>query len=162
MRSGTSVTSAARTRRPPGRGDRRGPGPGSGRPLRRPGATQPHELFAERLRAVLSGRRPVHWMLGQTVGVAYEQLVRLAPGTPLRARGTDPVVRACRYFRPGPGVVEAAASIAAGDQVRAMAFRLEQGADLRWRCAAVEIGGDRAGAAGGAEGAVDADPAAES
>ncbi|WP_370375143.1 Rv3235 family protein [Streptomyces laculatispora] len=40
----------------------------------------------------------------------------------------------------GPGVVEACASIAAGEQVRAMAFRLEQGPDLRWRCAAVELG----------------------
>ncbi|MFF2525955.1 Rv3235 family protein [Streptomyces liangshanensis] len=103
----------------------------------------PHELFAERLLAVLSGRRPVHWMLGQTVGEAYEQLVRLAPGTPLRARGVHPVVRTCRSFEPRPGVLEASASIAAGAQVRAIAFRLERGADLRWRCAAVELGGAR-------------------
>ncbi|AXG82516.1 hypothetical protein DVK44_11015 [Streptomyces paludis] len=93
--------------------------------------------------AVLSGHRPVHYMLGLTVGEAYEQLVRLAPGTPLRARGTRPVVRTCRGFQPCRGVVEASASIAAGEQVRAMAFRLELSPDLRWRCAAVELGGER-------------------
>ncbi|MET9519257.1 Rv3235 family protein [Streptomyces sp. NPDC002994] len=103
----------------------------------------PHEQFAERLLAVLSGRRPVHWMLGHTIGAAYEQLVQLAPRTPLRTRGTLPVVRTCGSFHPRPGVVEAFASIAAGEQVRAMAFRLEQGSDLRWRCAAVELGGNR-------------------
>ncbi|MGR8010227.1 Rv3235 family protein [Streptomyces hypolithicus] len=102
----------------------------------------PHEQFAERLLAVLSGRRPVHWMLGHTIGEAYEQLVQLAPRTPLRTRGTVPVVRSCGGFHPRPGVVEAFASIAAGEQVRAMAFRLEQGPDLRWRCAAVELGGE--------------------
>ncbi|WP_028815026.1 Rv3235 family protein [Streptomyces flavidovirens] len=106
----------------------------------------PHEQFAERLLAVLSGRRPVHWMLGHTIGEAYEQLVQLAPRTPLRTRGTLPVVRTCGGFHPRPGVVEAFASIAAGDQVRAMAFRLEQGRDLRWRCAAVELGGTPAAA----------------
>ncbi|WP_093800602.1 Rv3235 family protein [Streptomyces sp. Wb2n-11] len=107
----------------------------------------PHEQFAERLLAVLSGRRPVHWMLGHTIGEAYEQLVQLAPTTPLRTRGTLPVVRTCGGFHPRPGVVEAFASIAAGEQVRAMAFRLEQGRDLRWRCAAVELGGTPATAA---------------
>ncbi|MGW7055361.1 Rv3235 family protein [Streptomyces sp. NPDC054887] len=101
----------------------------------------PHAQFAERLLAVLSGRRPVHWMLGHTIGEAYEQLVQLAPRTPLRTRGASPVVRTCGGFHPRPGVVEAFASIAAGEQVRAMAFRLEQGRDLRWRCAAVELGG---------------------
>ncbi|MET9510518.1 Rv3235 family protein [Streptomyces flavidovirens] len=107
----------------------------------------PHEQFAERLLAVLSGRRPVHWMLGHTIGEAYEQLVQLAPRTPLRTRGTLPVVRTCGGFHPRPGVVEAFASIAAGEQVRAMAFRLEQGRDLRWRCAAVELGSTPATAA---------------
>ncbi|MFJ4923897.1 Rv3235 family protein [Streptomyces sp. NPDC088725] len=146
----TTSTSPSGTR-PTGRRDQSGPG--TVRPPRLPRVPPhvpphipPHELFAERLLAVLSGRRPVHWMLGQTIGDAYEQLVRLAPRTPLRARGTNPVVRGCRGFHPRPGVVEASASIAAGEQVRAMAFRLEQGADLRWRCAAVEIGGERAGA----------------
>lgn len=107
---------------------------------------RPHQWFAERLLAVLSGQRPVHWMLGHTIGEAYDQLTELAPGTPLRARGARPVIRMCHGAQPAPGVVEAFASIAAGEQVRAMAFRLEQGADLRWRCAAVELGGERTGA----------------
>ncbi|MFI7327739.1 Rv3235 family protein [Streptomyces rubiginosohelvolus] len=115
------------------------------RPLR------PHQWFAERLLAVLSGQRPVHWMLGHTIGEAYDQLAELAPSTPLRAtHGSRPVLRHCRGAQPATGVVEAFASIAAGDRVRAMAFRLEQGADQRWRCAAVELGGERltAGAPG--------------
>ncbi|MFB6696589.1 Rv3235 family protein [Streptomyces rubiginosohelvolus] len=108
------------------------------RPLR------PHQWFAERLLAVLSGQRPVHWMLGHTIGEAYDQLAELAPSTPLRAtHGSRPVLRHCRGAQPATGVVEAFASIAAGDRVRAMAFRLEQGADQRWRCAAVELGGER-------------------
>lgn len=125
--------------RPAGRGDRVGPG--------RPGAAAayarrqrlPRYWFAERLLAVLSGHRPVHWMLGHTVGEAYEQLVQLAPAGPLRA-SCRPVVRHCDEYVPQPGVIEAFARIGAGDHVRAMAFRLEQGADLRWRCAAVEVG----------------------
>ncbi|MEU9100731.1 Rv3235 family protein [Streptomyces sp. NPDC048361] len=125
---------------PAGRDDQRRPG-GTG--SRRPQRLTPHELFAQKLLAVLSGERPVHWMLGLTVGEAYEQLVRLAPGTPFRTRGARPVVRSCRAAPPARGIVEAAACIAAGEQVRAMAFRLEQGADLRWRCAAVELGGER-------------------
>ena len=132
------------TRRPPGRRDPRGPG--AVRAVRRPDTVlPPQDLFAERLLAVLSGARPVHWMLGWTVGEAYEQLVRLAPGAPLGAAAGHrrPVVRRCRGFRPCPGVVEAYASIASGPRVRAMAFRLEQGPDRRWRCAAVEIGGAR-------------------
>ncbi|MEW1722662.1 Rv3235 family protein [Streptomyces sp. NPDC093109] len=137
-----NVAAAGPATRPPGRRDQRRPGtvPAQRRRGRR---LPPHELFAERLLAVLSGHRPVHYMLGLTVGEAYEQLVRLAPGTPLKARGTRPVVRTCRGFQPCHGVVEASASIAAGEQVRAMAFRLEQSADLRWRCAAVELGGER-------------------
>ncbi|MFD4018699.1 Rv3235 family protein [Streptomyces sindenensis] len=112
---------------------------------------RPHQWFAERLLAVLSGQRPVHWMLGHTIGEAYDQLAELAPTTPLRAtHGSRPVLRHCRGAQPATGVVEAFASIAAGDRVRAMAFRLEQGADQRWRCAAVELGGERltAGAPG--------------
>ncbi|MFJ2112992.1 MULTISPECIES: Rv3235 family protein [unclassified Streptomyces] len=135
-----AASRTAATAGPPGRRDQRRPP--AARPRRRP-YLPPHQLFAERLLAVLSGDRPVHWMLGQTVGEAYEQLVHLAPGTPFRARGARPVVRTCRGFQPRPGVVEAAASIAAGEQVRAMAFRLELSADQRWRCAAVELGGER-------------------
>ncbi|MET7527539.1 Rv3235 family protein [Streptomyces sp. NPDC005248] len=126
--------------RPAGRHDRRGPEtvPSQRRTPQR--TLRPHHWFAERLLAVLSGQRPVHWMLGHTIGEAYDQLAELAPATPLRARGARPVVRQCHGAQPAPGVVEACASIAAGEQVRAMAFRLEQGRDLRWRCAAVELG----------------------
>ncbi|WP_175408480.1 Rv3235 family protein [Streptomyces sp. TRM64462] len=103
----------------------------------------PHVLFAERLLAVLTGQRPVHWMLGHTIGEAYEQLIRLAPANPLRAAEGGPqrpVLRTCKGSPLRPGVVEAFASVTAGDRVRAMAFRLELGADRRWRCAAVELG----------------------
>ncbi|MFF8278276.1 Rv3235 family protein [Streptomyces lateritius] len=108
-----------------------------------PRVLPPHAMFAERLLAVLSGERPVHWMLGQTVGEAYEQLVQLAPQSPLRAQahGTRPVIRRCAV-QPRPGAVEAFAVIAVGGgRVRAMAFRLERGADRRWRCAAIELDG---------------------
>ncbi|MFD3697261.1 Rv3235 family protein [Streptomyces sp. NPDC058646] len=123
--------------RPAGRQDSRRPG---GPP--RAARTGPHHWFAERLLAVVSGRRPVHSLLGHTVGPAYQQLVTLAPADPLRDR-LRPVVRQCGRFIPGPGVIEAFARIATGDRVTAMAFRLEQGPDLRWRCAAVEIQGPR-------------------
>ncbi|MEV7545798.1 Rv3235 family protein [Streptomyces sp. NPDC089915] len=102
----------------------------------------PHDWFAQRILAVVSGQRPVHSLLGLTVGEAYDQLVALAPSGPLRDR-LRPVLRHCGRFHPGPGVIEAFARIAAGERVSAMAFRLEQGADLRWRCAAVEIRGPR-------------------
>ncbi|WP_406459285.1 Rv3235 family protein [Streptomyces sp. NBC_01622] len=106
---------------------------------------RPTDLFADRLLAVLSGQRPVHWMLRHTAGRAYDELIRLAEHGPLRAtRGTRPVVRDIGYYVARPGAVEAFARISAGDQVRAMAFRLERGADLRWRCTAVERGGPRA------------------
>lgn len=106
---------------------------------------RPTDLFADRLLAVLSGQRPVHWMLRHTAGRAYDELARLAEHGPLRAtRGTRPVVRDIGYYVAREGAVEAFARIGAGDQVRAMAFRLERGADLRWRCTAVELGGSRA------------------
>ncbi|MFB7518026.1 Rv3235 family protein [Streptomyces sp. NPDC056144] len=116
-----------------------------------PRARPPHTLFAERLLAVLSGERPVHWMLGHTVGEAYEQLVLLATTTPLRSLGPRPVLRRCAVQTdPGRTVMEAFASIATGHRVRAMAFRLERGEDLRWRCAAVELDGlDGLGGLGG-------------
>ncbi|MFE2010090.1 Rv3235 family protein [Streptomyces sp. NPDC059491] len=105
-----------------------------------PRALPPHTVFAERLLAVLSGERPVHWMLGHTVGEAYEQLVLLAPRTPLRSLGPRPVLRRCSaQVHEGRTTVEAFATIATGPRVRAMAFRLERGADQRWRCAAVEL-----------------------
>ncbi|MFD5619319.1 Rv3235 family protein [Streptomyces yangpuensis] len=130
--------------RPAGRRDQRRPAPPAGpagvRGPGRPPHAGPHHWFAERLLAVISGMRPVHSLLGHTVGPAYQQLVTLAPANPLRER-LRPVVRRCGRFIPGPGVIEAFARIATGDRVTAMAFRLEQGPDLRWRCAAIEIQG---------------------
>ncbi|WP_245879185.1 Rv3235 family protein, partial [Streptomyces reticuliscabiei] len=104
---------------------------------------QPTDLFADRLLAVLSGERPVHSMLRHTVGRAYDELARLAERGPLRTRGTRPVVRDVGYYEPSQGALEAFARIGAGDQLRAMAFRLELGRDFRWRCTAVELGGPR-------------------
>ncbi|MFE1403639.1 Rv3235 family protein [Streptomyces sp. NPDC058770] len=126
--------------RPAGRHDRCRPETVPPQRTRVPRRVRPHHWFAERLLAVLSGQRPVHWMLGHTIGEAYDQLAELAPRSPLRARGARPVIRMCHGAQPVPGVVEACASIAAGKRVRAIAFRLEQGKDLRWRCAAVEMG----------------------
>ncbi|MFC8432190.1 Rv3235 family protein [Streptomyces sp. NPDC057253] len=113
---------------------------------RRPLVPQPRptDRFADLLLAVLSGQRPVHSMLRHTAGRAYDELAWLAERGPLRTRGTRPVVRDIGYYVPRPGAVEAFARIGAGDQLRAMAFRLEQGQDLRWRCTAVELGGPRA------------------
>ncbi|MFD9225112.1 Rv3235 family protein [Streptomyces sp. NPDC060064] len=134
--------------RPAGRRDQRRPAVVAAAAMARARRQhQPHYWFADRLLAVLSGQRPVHWMLGHTIGEAYEQLVRLAPGAPLRpAERVTPVVRHCGEYHPGPGVIEAFARIGSGDRVSAMAFRLEQGADQRWRCAAVELGGERVAA----------------
>ncbi|MFG2637222.1 Rv3235 family protein [Streptomyces sp. NPDC048362] len=117
-------------------------GPQAARTLPGPAAWQPRptDLFADRLVAVLSGQRPVHWMLRHTAGRAYDDLARLAALGPLRTRGTRPVVHDIGYFVPRDGAIEAFARIAAGDQLRALAFRLEQGPDLRWRCTAVEAG----------------------
>ncbi|CAM5459827.1 hypothetical protein SAVIM338S_02937 [Streptomyces avidinii] len=149
-------------------------GPAGRQDQRRPPAVihrGPHHWFADRLLAVLSGRRPVHSLMGHTVGPAYDQLISLAPAgadgaagpgggpggpagpadplarppgpaEPVRER-LRPVIRQCGRFIPGPGVIEAFARIATGDRLTALAFRLEQGPDLRWRCAAVELRGPR-------------------
>lgn len=113
---------------------------------RRPQVPQPRptDRFADLLLGVLSGQRPVHSMLRHTAGRAYDELAWLAERGSLRTRGTRPVVRDIGYYVPRPGAVEAFARIGAGDQLRAMAFRLEQGQDRRWRCTAVELGGPRA------------------
>lgn len=104
---------------------------------------RPTDVFADLLVAVLSGQRPVHSMLRHTAGRAYDELAWLAERSPLRTRGTRPVVRDIGYYEARPGAVEAFARIGAGEQLRAMAFRLERGRDLRWRCTAVELGGPR-------------------
>ncbi|MDX2559166.1 Rv3235 family protein [Streptomyces sp. TX20-6-3] len=143
-----TTTGTPRPRRAPGgpAGTRpRGPAgthPRAGHPRTSPRTLPPHTVFAERLLAVLSGERPVHWMLGHTVGEAYEQLVRIAPETPLRSLGPRPVLRRCSVqVDDDRTAVEAFATIATGARVRAMAFRLERGEDQRWRCAAVELDG---------------------
>ncbi|NGO45962.1 Rv3235 family protein [Streptomyces ureilyticus] len=112
-------------------------------PLRTPPQPRPTDLFADLLLAVLSGQRPVHSMLRHTAGRAYDELAWLAERGPLRTHGTRPIVRDVGYEVPRPGAIEAFARIGAGDQLRAMAFRLEKGQDLRWRCTAVELGGTR-------------------
>ncbi|MEV6175453.1 Rv3235 family protein [Streptomyces sp. NPDC051954] len=104
---------------------------------------RPTDVFADRLLLVLSGQRPVHWMLGHTAGRAYDELARLADHGLLRTRGTRPVVRDIGYYIVHSGAVEAFARIGAGEQLRAMAFRLEKGPDLRWRCTALELDGPR-------------------
>ncbi|MER5797033.1 MULTISPECIES: Rv3235 family protein [Streptomyces] len=119
------------------------PSPPSSSPSSPPPQPRPTDLFADRLLAVLSGQRPVHCMLRHTAGRAYDELAWLAERGPLRTRGARPVVRDIGYYVPRPGAIEAFARIGAGDRLRAMAFRLEQGPDLRWRCTAVELGGPR-------------------
>ncbi|MEV7287945.1 Rv3235 family protein [Streptomyces sp. NPDC093252] len=101
----------------------------------------PTENIAERLLAVLSGRRPVHYMLGLTSGRAYDELAWLAERGPLRTpQGIRPVLREIGWYEARPGAFEVFARIGAGDRLHAMAFRLEQGADRRWRCTAVDLG----------------------
>ncbi|MCS0602583.1 Rv3235 family protein [Streptomyces sp. LP11] len=103
-------------------------------------APRPTDVFADRLLAVLSGQRPVHWLLRHTAGRAYDDLARLASLGALRTRGARPVVRDIGYYVADEGALEVFARIAAGSQLRALAFRLERGRDLRWRCTAVETG----------------------
>ncbi|PJJ02307.1 hypothetical protein BX264_2646 [Streptomyces sp. 2333.5] len=113
---------------------------------RRAQQSRPHHWFAEQLLLALSGQRPVHALLGHALPAAYDRLAELAPQAPLRpvpvpgVRGDDPTVRDCGLCRPRRGVIEAFARIAAGERLRALAFRLELGADARWRCAALDIG----------------------
>ncbi|WP_373316967.1 Rv3235 family protein [Streptomyces sulfonofaciens] len=132
---GSPVRTAARRSAPPP------PPPSPARPLVPPGPQRPTDLFAERLLAVLSGRRPVHWMLRHTAGQAYDDLAWLTERSPLRTPGACPVVHDIGYYVPRQGAVEAFARISTGDRLRAMAFRLERGPDQRWRCTAVELGG---------------------
>ncbi|MEV5242431.1 Rv3235 family protein [Streptomyces cinnamoneus] len=131
---------------PPRRTDGRRPGADPAARRRQQERRHPRYWFAERLLLTLSGQRPVHWMLGHTLGPAYDQLAALAPGAPLRPlppQRVVPFVRDCDEFQPRPGVIEAFARIAAGDRLQALAFRLERCPDQRWRCSAVELGGAR-------------------
>ena len=113
---------------------------------RRAHENRPHHWFAHQLVLALSGQRPVHALLGHALPAAYDRLAELAPQAPLRplapaGRATAaPTVRDCGLCRPRRGVIEAFARIAADGRLRALAFRLELGADSRWRCAALDIG----------------------
>lgn len=127
-------------------------GPGrTPRPRTRPTDTRPPtavaapaDFFAERLLAVLSGRRPVHFMLGHTRGRAYDELAWLAERGPLRTtRGPSPIVHDLGYYEVHPGALEVFARIGTGNRLTALAFRLERGTDQRWRCTAVDTGGPR-------------------
>ncbi|MGW7492449.1 Rv3235 family protein [Streptomyces sp. NPDC054786] len=145
---------AARTAagRPPGTATPATPVNAAGVPLptvgaqRRAHESRPHHWFAHQLVLALSGQRPVHALLGHALPAAYDRLAELAPQAPLRPvtvtgrRGTAPTVRDCGLCRPRRGVIEAFARIAADGRLRALAFRLELGADSRWRCAALDIG----------------------
>jgi Family of unknown function (DUF6459) len=127
---------------PPGRADARRPaGPAKGGRRR-----LPHDWFAEQLLMVLSGHRPVHALLRHARPGAYEQLSRIAPGTPLRPppgqRGA-PRLRGVGACRPHPDAIEAFARIATGGRTRALAFRLEREHDGRWLCCAVELDSPR-------------------
>ncbi|MFF4607995.1 Rv3235 family protein [Streptomyces sp. NPDC001339] len=136
----------------PRRGRPAGPVTAPGAPLPAIGARRPtprewpHLWFAEQLVLTLSGQRPVYALLGHALPAAYDRLAELAPQAPLRPllgpgrRGPLPAVRECGLCRPCGGVIEAFARITAGERLRALAFRLERGADSRWRCAALDLG----------------------
>ena len=137
-RHDTRRPTTAPPRRPRTSTARRSPEPARTAPAAPTPRQRPTDLFTDRLLAVLSGRRPVHWMLRHTAGRGYDDLVRLAERSPLRTRGARPVVHDIGYYVPRSGALEVFARIAAGAQLRALAFRLEQSPDLRWRCTAVE------------------------
>ncbi|ANZ18362.1 hypothetical protein SNOUR_25500 [Streptomyces noursei ATCC 11455] len=113
---------------------------------RRAQENRPHLWFAHQLLLTLSGQRPVHVLLGHALPAAYDRLAELAPLSPLRPyvapglRAPVPALHECGLCRPRDGVIEAFARITTGARLRALAFRLERGADTRWRCAALDIG----------------------
>lgn len=82
-------------------------------------------------------------MLRYTAGRAYDELAWLAERGPLRGGRYRPVVRDVGWYEVRSGAVEVFARIGVGGRLRAMAFRLERGPDLRWRCTAVEVDGPR-------------------
>ncbi|NJP66184.1 Rv3235 family protein [Streptomyces spiramenti] len=104
-----------------------------------PDPARPHDWFAERLFQVLSGRVPVHTLLGHVRPGAFEQLVRLADAAPLHGGGAPAAVRQVGFCRPATGVLEVFARIGSAERVQALAFRLEQHRG-RWWCSAVELG----------------------
>ncbi|MCZ7414567.1 Rv3235 family protein [Streptomyces sp. WMMC897] len=132
----------AHTLRPPDRRDSRRPARSALATARHSARDRlPHYWFAHRLLLVLSGRRPVHSLLGHVTGAAYDDLVRLAPRAPLAtgAPAHGPVLLQVGASTPRQGALEAFARVRSGDRTRALAFRLEQTPARRWRCAAVEL-----------------------
>lgn len=124
---------------PPGRRDSRRPARAAVRGRPRLSADR---WFAQQFLLVLSGRRPVHALLGHVRGHAFDQVTALAAGTPLLPRGADrraAVLASVHGRQPSAEVIEACARFTAGGRDRAMAFRLELGEDRRWRCSAVEL-----------------------
>jgi hypothetical protein len=89
----------------------------------------------------------VHSLLGHAREPAYEQLIRLAPDTPLRSPDGAPALRRVGVCRPASGVLEAFARVRVGDRTRALAFRLEH-TGTRWHCTAVDLGPRPMAAAG--------------
>ena len=129
-------------RRPPGHP----PGPREPRP--HAPVPRPQDWFAEQLVQVLSGRRPVHALLGHARQAAYEQLIRLAPLAPLAPHPPadagphdrpGPELRGVGSCRPSADVLEVFARVATGGRTRALAFRLERATGGRWQCCAVEL-----------------------
>ncbi|MGH2598695.1 MAG: Rv3235 family protein [Dehalococcoidia bacterium] len=113
--------------------------------------------FVDMYVEVLNGRRPVRHLLPYASDEAFRR-IRLA--ITLRGKGWWPVGRRghsrdlppaqlrnaaitvvrLRACEPLPGVVEVAAVLARGNQVRAVALRLER-EGLRWTCTALEFVG---------------------
>ncbi|MGW8848368.1 Rv3235 family protein [Streptomyces xiamenensis] len=112
--------------------------PGVPLPRTAGGARTPQHWFAERLLLILSGRRPVHLLMGHTTAEAYEALIHAADHAPFAFSGT-PVLRRVGATQPAPGAVEAFARVTVGERTRAIAFRLEQTPAGSWRCAALEL-----------------------
>ena len=115
--------------------------------------------FVDMYVEVLNGRRPVRHLLPYVSNEAFRR-IRLAltlrgrawwpagrrgygrdvPQAQLRARPTAITVMRLRACEPIPGVVEVAAVLGRGEQVRAVALRLER-EGLRWTCTALEFVG---------------------
>ncbi|MEV7198025.1 Rv3235 family protein [Streptomyces sp. NPDC093510] len=141
------TTSRPSTGRPPTRRDSRRPTP-SGAPETTPRPVpgtipaqpppHPTEVFTERLLLVLSGQRPMHWVARHIANTAFDDLARLAELRPLCTDGHRPTIHRIGHYQPQPETYEVFARIATGPRLRALAFRLTLGADLKWRCTAVQ------------------------
>ncbi len=105
-----------------------------------------HRWVTQFVHAVLEvsvGRRPPGQLTRWTSREVHRLLERrhhLAIRSPSRPEpGGRLGVKTVRLTQPGPGVVEAAAVVADGHRVRALALRMQQDRG-RWRVSALEIG----------------------